>query len=210
MKTEVDKEYAKYLKSKSLAELTDLAKNMNKASLRAKHALVKKQITYLKRSQGLRSKFLVKTRISSSETQLLKYIVGPLPIIVTGAATLNFIFSSNPSYIALFPAAILLLFIWLYKIEYFEYRDIYLDSESLYIKIWRSEIQIPIRDIVNIHESIFTNVRPITLYLKTSTKIGNKVTFLPLRNGFSNEYDPTVVALLQHIRAGKDFITEPQ
>jgi hypothetical protein len=201
MKTQTERKYSEYIKSKTLPELAELAKSINKSALPAKFALIKKRILYLKRRQKLGSTFKFKTRISSPEGMVLKYVIGPLMICIPALVTLGLLFGSQSILLAILPAGICLLAIWLFRMEYLQYREVYVDSSYLYVKHGSHEVSIPISNIKRLRETVATNIRPITIYFQFPTEIGDKVTFVPLRESFfSSGYDRTVITLLEQIK----------
>jgi hypothetical protein len=54
-----------------------------------------------------------------------------------------------------------------------------LDEDSLYISNYLREVRIPLRDIEEVTENRWINIRPVTVEFRRDTEFGSRITFMP-------------------------------
>jgi hypothetical protein len=58
-------------------------------------------------------------------------------------------------------------------------KRVQIDEEWLYVSNYLREIRVPLRDIEDVSENRWINIRPITLTLRRETDFGGQITFMP-------------------------------
>lgn len=58
-------------------------------------------------------------------------------------------------------------------------KRIRIDDKALYISNYFKEIEVPLREVLNISENRWINIHPVTLTFKDTTRFGSSVVFMP-------------------------------
>ena len=74
------------------------------------------------------------------------------------------------------------------------------DEERLYVSNYRKEIEVVLRDIVEIHENRWLNIHPVTIRFSRATDFGTSIVFMPKRRWFSVMSSHPVVTELEQAR----------
>jgi hypothetical protein len=80
-----------------------------------------------------------------------------------------------------------------------KYMKVGVDEKSLYVSNYLKEISIPLSDIADVTESLWARGHPVTVYLKTTSPFGKKISFLPKSQGFKFLKSHPVVAELKQM-----------
>ncbi len=73
------------------------------------------------------------------------------------------------------------------------------DEHQLYVSNYAREIRIPFTEIIDVKQNRWLNSRPVTIYFRHTTDLGDKATFIPKMNIRIQFWriDPVVVELKQ-------------
>jgi hypothetical protein len=62
---------------------------------------------------------------------------------------------------------------------------VHVDDNFLYVSNFLKEIAVPLSDICDVTESLWSNVHPVTIHLKSPSEFGNKIVFMPTHRMFA-------------------------
>jgi len=62
---------------------------------------------------------------------------------------------------------------------------VHIDENFLYVSNFLKEIAIPLSNICEVTESLWSNVHPVTIHLKSPSEFGNKIVFMPTQRMFA-------------------------
>jgi hypothetical protein len=127
--------------------------------------------------------------ISSAQTFFVKYILSFVLTVGTGLDILDMFIEKNnfqeraefPSqlitpWVLLFAWAIGCIFIWWFCMRL---KRIRINEKTIFISNYLKEIQVPLRDVINISEISLINIHPVFLTFQSSTEFGKKIVFMP-------------------------------
>jgi hypothetical protein len=125
--------------------------------------------------------------LSSSQTFLIKFALGPVWLALFTAGTL-LMFSGRltdtdglmpaPEVRWLFLGATVAGGLFLYWFC-MRLKRVDLDDETLYVSNFFREIRVPLRDIEDVSENRWINIRPITVEFRRDTDFGSAIIFMP-------------------------------
>lgn len=81
-----------------------------------------------------------------------------------------------------------------------------IDGTSLYVSNYRTEIGIPLSDIVDVSENRWLNYHPVTIRFRDETAFGREITFMPKLRFFAGWSSHPIVA---ELRALADSASRP-
>jgi len=82
--------------------------------------------------------------------------------------------------------------------------EVWLDGDRLLVKNRGQQMRVALADVVNVNATILTNPRRITLMLRTDSRFGRNITFMPTGSrGLSGAFrmDPVAIELIGRIDA---------
>lgn len=114
--------------------------------------------------------------------------------------------AQQPRWPALFPMLLIpAIGLVLFKKLIFDLVDeVWLDGEQLLVKSRGQQARIALADVVNVNTTSMTNPRRITLMLRTDSRFGRNVSFMPASpRGFASAFrpDPIAVDLIERVDA---------
>jgi hypothetical protein len=108
---------------------------------------------------------------------------------------------AHPPSQSLFPLALMPLFMvgvmfLLYrKLLYDLLDEVWLDGDDLVVKNRGEKIRVALRDVMNVNATAMTNPRRVTLMLRTDSRFGRNLTFMPASpRGFMSAFKPDPIA----------------
>ena len=72
-----------------------------------------------------------------------------------------------------------------------------MDHDVLYVSNYRREVRVPLRDIAEVSENRWINIRPVTIEFRRDTDFGHRVVFIPQQRLWAFWRPHPVVAELQ-------------
>jgi hypothetical protein len=127
--------------------------------------------------------------LSSLQTIYMKFV---FPTVWIGGFATGSIFllltpglDPNAAFLkVLFPIATVIgaLFIWWTCMRL---KRVRMDSRSLYISNYRTEIVVPLREVAEVTENVWLNIHPVTVKFLHETEFGSKVVFIPTQRWFA-------------------------
>lgn len=82
------------------------------------------------------------------------------------------------------PVATFFIFSWIIGTAWlcwfaFRLKKVEIDDKSLYVSNYREEIRIPLSEIERVKESFLTNPKQVTIVLRSPSKFGSRIVFVP-------------------------------
>jgi hypothetical protein len=126
--------------------------------------------------------------LSSAQTFLMKFVLPTVWLGGFGAATVllfttgsvtdldGFPLSSEVRWLFLGVAVLggLSLYWWCMRLKW-----VAVDEQWLYVSNYVREIRVPLRDIEDVSENRWVNIRPVTVWLRRETEFGTQIIFMP-------------------------------
>jgi len=129
-----------------------------------------------------RFKKLMKRTLSSIQTPFQKFIIPALWATVWLSITFSMLFDSATKYdlfsVCLFQTLGLTIFAFIYR-ACARLKKVSIDKDFLYVSNYLREITIPLSQISNVKETVWTNIHPVTIYLSSPTVFGDEIRFMP-------------------------------
>jgi len=73
--------------------------------------------------------------------------------------------------------------------------EVWLGGDNLLLKNRREQLRVALRDVMNVNASTLTNPRRITVMLRTSSRFGRDLSFIPARpRGLFSAFKPDPIA----------------
>jgi hypothetical protein len=85
-------------------------------------------------------------------------------------------------------------------------KRVLMDDKALYISNYLTEIIVPLNNVSKVSENRWANYRPVTICFRTSTKFGNKISFMP-QELWITPWSPH--AVVEEIQMAVDLVTNP-
>lgn len=130
----------------------------------------------------------MKRRLSSLQTILVKFVLPGFWIPVWGLVVFRVFFgdSEDPDPMAKWA----ILFMWVMGSAIFYWtgvrlKDVSVDDNFLYVSNYLKEIVLPLSEIYDVTESVWINIHPVTIHLKSPSQFGDKIVFMPKSRMFA-------------------------
>ena len=107
---------------------------------------------------------------------------------------------------------ILVFIIPLFFRDDFKFVNVYLDTNNLYIKRFKKNDVIQLIDVVDVYDNKWTAAHPVCIKVKSKSKFGKKIYFIPSREYAANYWfttHPIVAELKKIVKEGK-YEPEPK
>src|SRR5215207_347830 len=125
----------------------------------------------------------MKRNLSSSLTVYFKVLLPCLWITTLGVGVIGAFLGNDPRAAAA-PPSFFLLAVWILGTAFLYWfcvrlKSVSIDGEFLYVPNYLKGIAIPLSNIYFVRENKWLNIHPVTIHLRTPSKFGNKITFMP-------------------------------
>jgi hypothetical protein len=135
--------------------------------------------------------------LSSPQTFAMKFVFPTIWVGVFAAVTITSFLSSDSPFAAATKWRLMLtiiisgIFIWWTCMRL---KRVRMDSQFLYISNFATELVVPLRDVVEVTENVWTNIHPVTIKFRSETVFGSQVVFMPPQRWFAFWSSHPVVA----------------